>query len=112
MTEIIGETTGTLTREQERALKQLTRGSRGWQLAKDNGVDLVSGEPHRAGLEVIELVKEMGIFVLAEGELEAFDRSLDGHSSAWVVAAWSAGIHKLPASLPAQLISKVARSFL
>ncbi|MFE4837386.1 ATP-dependent endonuclease [Arthrobacter sp. NPDC056691] len=64
-------------------------------LSKKIGLNAVpAGPPSRAVLRLMERLHGSGIHVIPAGEMEAFDRTVDGHASQWVTGALEKNLHK------------------
>ncbi|MFC9334295.1 ATP-dependent endonuclease [Arthrobacter sp. NPDC057009] len=64
-------------------------------LSKKIGLNAVpTGSPLRACMRLIESLHAIGVHVIPVGEMEGFDRSIDGHGSEWVSGALKENLHK------------------
>lgn len=66
-------------------IQNILRRSSPWATAKSVGKAFVpSGEVHNACGRLFQAVSDIGLFVVEEGELEGFARSIGGHGPTWV----------------------------
>lgn len=71
-----------------RQIQNILRRSSPWATAKSAGKHYVpSGEPTKACDRLLAGLRALGVFVVPEGELEGFVRSVGGHGPTWVNAA-------------------------
>ncbi len=56
-------------------------------MKRDGGLQLLTGEAHESGKNVVSQLMDYGLFVVEDGELEAWLRSLgaSGHGAVWLV---------------------------
>lgn len=66
-------------------MRKLTRRASPWDHVKMSGVAAIpSGEPTKATKRLLANLKQLGIFVVPNGEMEGFCREVGGHGPRWV----------------------------
>jgi len=95
--EVIDESDSTsLTSDEREKIKGYLKGASLWTLAKDQGRALVSGEPARLLKEALSVLRRADVFVVPDGQLESFERTIGGHGPAWVARAMARDIKNDP----------------
>jgi predicted ATPase len=73
--------------EASRRIKNVLSRSSPWATAKREGMHAVpNGEPSKACARLVAYLRKLGVFVVEEGELESFARSVAGKGASWVNA--------------------------
>ncbi|WP_429176795.1 ATP-dependent nuclease [Ensifer sp. LBL] len=67
------------------AIKKLSRNASPWDNVKDAGVTIVpKGTPYSSAMRLLSNLREIGVFVAPNGEMEGFCRSIGMHGMKWV----------------------------
>lgn len=61
--------------------------ARDWSEAKQYGINALKGGAHGQCEELLNTLADHGIFIVREGELESWDRSLSARKSKWIKEA-------------------------
>jgi len=86
--------TMTLSSEDADKVRQLTKSNSGWDKTKRAGMSAVPpGDATQRVERLIANLREIGLFVVEEGELEGFVRQVGGHGRVWVSAVHEQGLH-------------------
>jgi hypothetical protein len=83
-----------LDRDTSKKVIELFSYKDGWEEAKKSGLAAVpAGDANRACRDFIEKLALLGVYVLPEGELESFVRTVSGHGPKWVSEVLSQKLH-------------------
>jgi ABC-type lipoprotein export system ATPase subunit len=70
-----------------KAIEKLTKSASAWGFAKSSGLAAIPhGDPTVAANRLLKKLREIGIFVAPNGEMEGFCRTIGGHGPRWVEA--------------------------
>jgi hypothetical protein len=86
---------GPLSREDQDAIRALTRSDSTWDRAKRAGIEAVPhGEARERAEELLARLRTFGLFVVDVGELEGFAPAVGQHGTAWVADVHERGLHR------------------
>ena len=72
-------------KEVTREIKKLARNASPWDRAKDSGLaGITPGQATVTANRLLDILANIGIFVIPVGEMEGFCRSISGHGPRWV----------------------------
>ncbi|HEV3073217.1 MAG TPA: AAA family ATPase [Thermoanaerobaculia bacterium] len=75
----------TFPADASKQIQSILRRSSPWAIAKTTGRNCVpNGQPTRACDRLMSNLRALGVYVVPDGELESFARSVDGRGPAWV----------------------------
>lgn len=93
--------TARLTEEHSRRIREITKSSDGWSLARKSGgvVALPRGQAAEAADRLISALRTLGVFVVPVGELEGWAPTIGAHGPKFVHQALDARVHANNAEL-------------
>lgn len=101
-----------LSTEGSERLRELTRVESGWARVKKGGTAILNqGDPARFMSDLIDALKEVGLYVVPVGELERWVVEVGGHGPAWVAEVLKQRLHEAPNLAARGFMRDVAASF-
>jgi hypothetical protein len=83
-------------------IRELTKVESGWARLRQGGLAAVNqGDPARFMAQLVEALKQVGLFVVPVGELERWITEVGGHGPSWVAEVLKRHLHEAP-NLPAR----------
>jgi len=73
-----------ISEEEIKSLREALKTPSKWTLLKKEGVDAMDEDVRIPLIEIINIIKESGIYIVSCGELENFIESVGGHGPQWV----------------------------
>ena len=74
----------TITGGDKEKVSDLLNDARDWSEPKKYGIQKLRGGTHRGCQQLLSQLKQLGIFVVPEGELESWNRALSATKSVWI----------------------------
>jgi hypothetical protein len=95
--------TARLTEQHSRRIREITKSSDGWGLARSSGglTAVPRGQAVEASRRLVSALRALGLFVVPVGELEGWARTIGAHGPKFVHQALDAGVHANNAELQA-----------
>jgi hypothetical protein len=93
--------TARLTEEQSRRIREITKSSDGWGIARATGglAALPRGQAAEAAQRLVAVLQTLGLYVVPVGELEGWARTIGSHGPKFVHQALDSRIHVTNADL-------------
>ncbi|WP_253997768.1 ATP-dependent nuclease [Myxococcus qinghaiensis] len=89
--------TSTFPGDVAKRIKDVLKRASPWDLAKEHGLDAVpKGQVRQVAELLLVDLKQLGLFVVDEGEMESFDPTVGGHGNAWLEDVLSKDLQRDP----------------
>jgi hypothetical protein len=84
-----------LSREASARIRAATKVADGWSVLKESGLAAVPrGDPSTAASDLLARLREIGLFLVPVGEIEAWHREVSRESSAWLADVLEERLHE------------------